>query len=528
MFRLALRNLLRNKRRTAITTLAIAGGLMMIMIGNNLNHGMYLTMLDTGISTTAGHVVVQGEGWEDDPDPLDYRVEDASAIAEKVRAAHPEGLVLQRVFLSGLIRSANNSVGIAVTAVEPDGEKQVHDFHEKLILARYRLFGADLDGLMPAPGQKSSQKETKALNEQKKAFSGPIRDAAKALQGVRGTRLVYEGEGEWLLELLGPSSEGRVAAADQEALLAVVSAEGDSDAPLVSRIEDETGRLGSWLESGDERGILLGAELARTLEVRVGKKVVLQGQSEQDDPDGPGKIADVNERQFKVRGIFRTGSSQADGFVAFVTVEAAQEFLGTPGAVSQVSLHLENPEGTVAALADVKQALSGSEGLEILGWQEAVEELYEFTVTDRATNNKIMFFIGLIVALGILNTVLMSVMERMREFGVILALGMSPGRLRRLILTEGLLLGLFASSLGLAGGSAVTHYLVNEGIDYSEMMGETMDIAGISVSTFIFAGWDTTSMAVYTLVAVLLSVAATIYPAWKAGKLQPVEAMRHV
>ena len=411
MFRLALRNLLRNKRRTAITTLAISGGLMMTMTGNNLNHGVYLSMLDTGISTTAGHVVVQGEGWEKDPDPLDHRVLDADAVAAKVRAARPEGRVLQRTFLSGLVTSATNSVGIAVNAVQPELEQEVTDFHTKLV-----------------PEQ------------------------------------------------------------------------------------------GTWLENGDERGILLGVELAKTLEVAVGKKVVLMGQGKDD----------VSSRLFRVRGLFRTGSVQVDSFVAVITLDAAQKFLGEPGAASQVSLHLKDPEDTDAAVADVKQALAGSTGLEILGWKEAIEELYEFTRTDRATNNKFMFFIGLIVALGILNTVLMSVMERMREFGVMLALGMTPSRLRRLILTEGLLLGLFASSLGFAGGTAMTSYLVKEGVDYSEMIGETMEMAGVSISTVVHAGWDVRSMAAYTLVAVLLSVAATIYPAWKAGKLQPVEAMRHV
>jgi ABC-type lipoprotein release transport system permease subunit len=59
------------------------------------------------------------------------------------------------------------------------------------------------------------------------------------------------------------------------------------------------------------------------------------------------------------------------------------------------------------------------------------------------------------------------------------------------------------------------------------MIGDSMEVEGVSISTHIFAGWDTTSMAAYTAVAVLLAVAATLYPAWKAGKLQPVEAMRH-
>jgi ABC-type lipoprotein release transport system permease subunit len=176
----------------------------------------------------------------------------------------------------------------------------------------------------------------------------------------------------------------------------------------------------------------------------------------------------------------------------------------------------------------VRTVLAQREGLEILSWKEALDELYQFTVIDRRTNNKMMFFIGLVVALGILNTVLMSVMERMREFGVMLALGLRPAKLRGMILLEGLLLGVGASAIGALVGSAMTAYLVKYGVDYTEMLGESMEVAGIAVSSHLYAGWDIKSMVAYTLVSVALSVAATIYPAWKAGSLQPVESMRHV
>jgi ABC-type lipoprotein release transport system permease subunit len=411
MLRLALRNLLRNWILSGICCGAVALVLTFVIMGNNMNHGSYLAMLDKGISTTAGHVVVQGEGWNDDPDPLEHRVEDAAAISAIVQEIHPKAAVLQRIFLGGLLTSATNSVAVAVTAIRPDDERKVTDLHEKII----------------------------------------------------------EGEG-------------------------------------------------AWLEADDERGIVLGFELARKLEVGVGKKVVLMGQGKDE----------VASRLFRVRGLVRTGAAQADGFLAIVTLAGAQDFLDQPGAASQISLHLKDPADTDAALAAVKQALSDRQGVEILDWKEAVDDLYEFTEVDRATNNKIMFIIGLIGALVILNIILMSVMERMREFGVMLAIGMTPGQLRRLILTEGLLLGLTSALLGLLGGSLITLYLVKYGIDYSAVMGDTMEMSGVAISTHLYGAWDTHHMAASSIIAVFLSIAATIYPAWKAGKLQPVEAMRHV
>ncbi len=409
MLRLAFRNLLRNRILSGICCASVAGVLTLVIMGNNLNHGTYLAMLDKGISTTAGHVVVQGEGWQEDPDPLKHRVENAAEIAAKIQADRPDAIVLQRTFLGGLLTSATNSVAVAVTGVVVEQEKKVTDLHEKVT-------------------------------------------------------------------------------------------------------------EGAWLEAGDERGILLGFELAKKLEVGVGKKVVLMGQGKDE----------VASRLFRVRGLIRTGAAQADGFLAVVSLAGAQDFLDQPGAASQISLHLDGPGGTDASLAEVKEALSGHEGLEILGWKEAVDDLYEFTEVDRATNNKFMFVIGFIGALVILNVILMSVMERMREFGVMLALGMTPGKLRRLILTEGLVLGLVSAALGLAGGAALTAYLVRKGIDYSAMMGDTMEMSGVAISTHLHGAWDTHHMAASSIIAVFLSVAATIYPAWKAGKLQPVEAMRHV
>jgi len=409
MLKLAIRNLLRNKRRTVITCMAISGGLMLLMTGNNMNHGTYLALLDNGVSTAAGHVVVQGEGWQVDPDPTEHRLTDSAEIAATLAATFPSARVLRRTFLGGLLSAPTNSVGVAVTGIEPTAERTVSDWHTKVV-------------------------------------------------------------------------EGR------------------------------------WLEAGDDRGIVLGVELARSLDIAIGKKIVLMGQGKED----------VASRLFRVRGFFRTGAAQADGFLAFVSVAAAQDFLGEPGAASQVSVHLADPTRSDEALKTARGALASYSGLEILSWKEALDELYQFTVLDRRTNNKMMFFIGLVVAMGILNTVLMSVMERMREFGVMLALGLKPGKLRAMILLEGLALGVFASAIGVAAGSAITAYLVKYGVDYSEMMGESMEVAGVAVSSHIYAGWDVPSMVGYTSVSIALSVAATIYPAWKAGALQPVESMRHV
>lgn len=408
LLKLAFRNLRRNKKRTLITVLAITGGLSITVWANNLNHGMWTKMVRLGVSTQAGHVVVQGQGYQDEPD-VELVVPDSDAVAAAMSAARPDATVLQRTWVQGILSNSANSMGVGVQAIQPDLEAQVTDLEDKLV------------------------------------------------EGV-------------------------------------------------------------WLEPGDDRGIIIGATLADTLDVSIGNKVVLMGQG----------ADDVASRLFRVRGIIRTGAPTFDGQFGLVDLSAAREFVGLPGTSSQVSLHLERPEETPEALAAVQAALEGREGIEILPWQEAASDILAFTQRDRQTNNTMMFIIGLIVAIGILNTILMSVMERMKEFGVMLSLGMTSGKLARLIAAEGFLIGLVGAVLGTGLGALATWPTVTKGLDYTKMMGETMEMEGIAIDAHLFAAWDWTSMTAYAIVAVLLGVIATLYPAWKASRLQPVEAMRHV
>ena len=143
MLVLALRNLWRNKLRTAITLLAISGGLTMIIMGNNLNHGMYQKMIRTGIATIAGHVVVQPEGWKDDPDAVEKSIPDADGVAAKVQAAWPDSTVTQRSFFGGLLTSPNGAAGVGVTAIQPEVEAGISEWNDKVVEGKWLEPGDD-------------------------------------------------------------------------------------------------------------------------------------------------------------------------------------------------------------------------------------------------------------------------------------------------------------------------------------------------------------------------------------------------
>jgi ABC-type antimicrobial peptide transport system permease subunit len=146
---------------------------------------------------------------------------------------------------------------------------------------------------------------------------------------------------------------------------------------------------------------------------------------------------------------------------------------------------------------------------------------------DKKSNGFIHFIMALIVAIGILNTMLMSVLERTRELGVLLAIGMRPRKLSIMVLFEGLILGVIGAALGLVLGWLFSYPLVTSGLDMSAQMGEAIDLGGFTGSTFIYGAYNWPVMFTYACVAVIFSVLSAAYPAWRITRLNPVTAMRH-
>lgn len=284
-----------------------------------------------------------------------------------------------------------------------------------------------------------------------------------------------------------------------------------------AQVVDLDGQIvdGAWLEDGDTRGVLIGRSLADRLSVGVGDKVVFMGQ---------GIDGDVESRLFRVAGVFRTGGSELDAFLAVSTMPPVQELLGRPDAVHQITVHLPDARRSDAARDAVRAVVPASSA--VLTWQEALPEMLAFIQLDRTSNDVMMAVIGVIVAMGILNTVLMSVLERTREFGVLLAIGMRPRQLAALVLTEGLVLGLGATALGVLGGLALSYPIVTVGIDYSAFMGESLEMEGIVMSSLLKGAWDPVRMGQYAAAAVAITVLSTVYPAWYLTRFQPVDAMR--
>ena len=273
---------------------------------------------------------------------------------------------------------------------------------------------------------------------------------------------------------------------------------------------------GEWLDS--DRDIVLGRTMADTLGVELGDKVVYMGQHD-------GK--EMASRMFRVKGVFATGSADIDGFTAVIHIDAARALMNRSDVAHQVTLHLADAAGADDAATTVRALPAVGESLAVLTWRQAVPELIAYIQMDRSSGDVMMAVIALIVAMGVLNTVLMSVLERTREFGVLLAIGLKPRQLSKMVLFEGLLTGLMGATIGLLLGGLLSYPLVAYGLDLSTYVGgESMETGGVPMDSLMRGGWDPVRSAIYFTLAIVFTGLAAAYPAWHVSRLQPVDAMR--
>lgn len=270
-------------------------------------------------------------------------------------------------------------------------------------------------------------------------------------------------------------------------------------------------KAGTYLSPEDGNGILVGRALAEDFDTEVGKRLVLMSQ------DRNGEIA---SRAFKIRGIYEAELESTEKRYAFVTLSAAREMLRLGDGVSEFAVLL--PEETPAdPLADrLRAALPG--GFVVRTWRELLPLIQvNLKMTDRFRG---IWYLVVFIAMGfgIVNTLLMAVFERMREFGLLKALGMKNGWILREVLAESLLL----LTMGIAAGNllavATVALLARTGIDLTAFAAGA-EFAGIS--RVIYPALQVGEILKANLVVLVLGLLVSLYPARKAARFTPVEAM---
>lgn len=404
-FKLAWRNIWRNRSRTMIQLLVIAGSLAFIIWMQNISRGTYNKMIEDSVRMGSGHLSLHHKDYLAERLP-ELVINYSEAIAAVGSSSVVEA-VLPRLNMAGLARSSHESASAMILGVDFAAEKLVN----------------------------------------------PI---------MKPTRLV----------------------------------------------------AGALPSNSDENLAYVGVKLCENLRLKPGNKLVVMVQ------DFKGEIT---SKLFRVGGIFKSGVSQLDSSTVFVNRRSLAAELGNSEAVHDLAVVLKDREFLETELARTGANCRGD--LRAFGWETTSRQLADTIKMDHAQFKVIAVIFYLIVAFGTVNLMLMSILERTREFGLLRAMGLDRRRIRMIVFSEALVLGAAGVLGGLLVGSLLSFYTWYYGLNLSSMFAE-QEVAGMLFEPIITSAWEWHWMLFLSVAMIVMVILASVYPANKALRVNPGEAMR--
>jgi ABC-type lipoprotein release transport system permease subunit len=267
---------------------------------------------------------------------------------------------------------------------------------------------------------------------------------------------------------------------------------------------------GRFLNGSDDRGIVIGKKLMERLETRLGKRVVVMSQ----DPENA-----IADRGFRVVGVFTAELESREESIVYASRDVIQAMLGVGAEISEIAILGHDYRTPEALTASIRKAIPVDR--EVLSWLEL--DPYLSTMM-RVMNGFVlvwMVVIFLALSFGLVNTLMMAVFERVREIGLMRALGMRPSAIVYQILLESLMLLL----LGLLAGNLIalgTIFWLKDGIDISAVA-KGMEMMGAASVMYPVLEWPDLLLA--NSVVIVLGIITSLLPAWRASQYRPVEAL---
>jgi ABC-type lipoprotein release transport system permease subunit len=398
------RDLGRNKRRSALTLVAVAMGVALLIVMSGLTEGAIAGSLENSIRLQTGHLQVREESYDEDKVSLEWEdlLNDPQGLAAQIRALEDVRVATPVLWANGMLTVRDESVGVQVFGIDP------------------------------------------------------------------------------LSEAYAPIRDGLVA--------------------------------GDFLTPDDRGGILMGQRLAESLGLTTGQRIVLVVSTADQQPD---------EATFTIRGLYATGVASYDETRVFLPLSKAQAFTRTEERASAIFILLHRQED-----ADAIAAALQAPGLSVLTWRDLNRVFLQTTEASAIFLNMMNLVVLAVVAVVIANTLLMAVFERRREMGILAALGMKGRQILTMFVLEAGTLGMAGIILGILLGGLGVAYLARVGLPIGEAAaaGEASNM--ITYGNILYARFAPSAWAELSIASLIITLLASLYPAWLAARLEPIEALR--
>jgi len=403
LIKLAWRNIWRNRRRSLIVLTSVVVGLVAIVISDGLSNGMIGQMLFNQINLNISHIQIHKKGFNNNKTVKNF-ISDYKKVDEVLKDDPSIKSYSKRVFITGILSSANNSSGVNIYGIDPEQEAKVSIIKNSMI------------------------------------------------------------EGSYLTK--------------------------------------------------NKRDIIIGEKLAEKLEVEIGDKVVAMANTLK---------GNIGSEVFRVVGIFKTASSEFDKTAIYIPTATEQNMLNIGDKYYEYAVITkdydkvdETQKYLEAKLGDSFEVLSYKDLLPMLIYQI---ELYKETMWI------LNVIIGLALIFGIINSMLMSVFERIREFGVLMSIGMKNSRIYLMIVTEAFIIGIVGTIVGIIVGLLLEIPLAHTGIDLSFF---SSGLEAFGIGTVIYPVLSIGNIMMSSIFMPFVAILGALYPAYKAIKLEPIYAIYYV
>jgi ABC-type lipoprotein release transport system permease subunit len=276
---------------------------------------------------------------------------------------------------------------------------------------------------------------------------------------------------------------------------------------------------GNYLTSRLPNGVVIGDKLATTIGAEVGSKIVLLTTA----ADGS-----MGNDLYTVVGMFHTGLDAMDQGLVVMPLASLQDLLRLPqGSIHEVGIKVRDITDVMATAAALEVQLRKTLPVRVMPWPELAPELADYVQFNRRVTFILFFIFFILAAMGIVNTMLMAIIERTHELGVLMAMGMRPIQVVGLIVTEAACLAGVSIVLGGAVGVPLLWYLQFHGLNLGGV-GDAVSLAGIVVGPLWHGRQDFTAYTQAALGLGITVILSALYPALRAARFRPAVALRKV